>query len=244
MDKEKFEQYKKLCGGTPDAFYLLSRGIVEVEGCPGEYKSGGYEDLDVHQLLSGGSAVSSAGATLHHYFPEVFIVANSKLPENIEPVSNARVFQKELIEQGVNPEKIILQENSYSTFTEIGELVKLIVNKSLKHVVVITNEFHIKRAKVLLDRIDLLKDLNGYWQEESFQTALKKFKESQPEPKISFVSAEDILSLYNQDYTEMIEKLKKSKEWEKRVASEERGIADILKGTYWSENNSKNFIRP
>jgi len=241
---EILTKYEELCGGTPDAFYLLARGVVESKTLPGKYESGGYEDLDAQKLLSGGKAVSSAGAQLHKYFPQTLIVANTKLPQGREPYSNALVYQEELIAQSVNPKNILLQENSYSTFTEIGEMIKLIISRDLHHVVILTNEFQIERAKAFLGKIETLQDPNGYSQNTDFREAIKQFKMIQFQPKIIFVSAEDILSLCSKYNASLIEKVKETPTWIKRVASENQGAVDILNGTYWTQNNSKYFIKP
>ncbi len=244
INSETLEQFATLCGGVPDAIYLLARGVVESREHRGEYQSGGYEDLDAQGLLSGGKAVSSAGAQLHILFPETLIIANTKLPIDKEPRSNAQIYKEELISQGVKPDVILLQENSYSTFTEIGEMIKLIVARNLKHVVLITNEFQIKRAQAFLDKFETLKDPNGYWQDRVLQASVKEFRSLSPSPRITFVSAEDILSLNSKHNSELIGAVKKSPEWLRRVTSEDQGTSDILNGTYWTKNISKNFIQP
>jgi len=231
-DFSKREQYEQLCGGAPDAFFVLGGGVVK-NTKTGEPKSGSYRDNDTHNLLSGSKARVVAAAELHQYFPEAAVVANSSLKN--EKTSNAQLFAKEMIERGVDESKVILQQNSYNTFTEMLELVRMIVDNNWKHAVVVTNEFQIPRARIMLEKIDELHDPNNYWQRSEIQKALDQFRKIKDSVTVSFVSAEDALPIKSSKYIRIVAEAKASPGWQARVASEQQGVGQIERGEYWND---------
>ncbi|MDO8558500.1 MAG: YdcF family protein [bacterium] len=231
VETERKEAYERLCEGKPDALYILARDIVKNEAT-GEYKSGSYGSKgDVHGLMGGAKARSIAAAELHRFFPEAKVVANSWI--KTEPASFARVTAEELQKRGVDEKTIILQENSYSTFTELLELIKLIAANDWHHVSVITSDFHIPRSKAMLEHIDELHDPNGYWEQPEVQEALKKFKEMRSSVRITFVSAEEVLLATSPHYKKVVDEARGLPAWKTTMEMEQAGTAQVLEGTYW-----------
>lgn len=229
LESEKKKIYERLCEGKPDVLFILARGVVENKAT-GEFKSLGYGDTDPHGMVGGAKARSIAAAELHHFFPDSLVVANSLIQQM--PASMARVTAQELKKRGVEQEKIIIQENSYSTFTELIELIRLIVQNNWHNVAVIANEFHIPRAQAMLAHINDLHDPNGYSKKPEVQEALRKIKEIQS-VHIAFVSAEEVLLMANPHYKKVIDAARQLPAWKETVEKETVATIQVQAGEYW-----------
>lgn len=210
-----------------------------------EYKTGSYRDLDPHGLMSGGKARSIAAAELSQSFPGAKMVALSTLPpKDAEPKKPlAEVTVQDLKHYGVEEEKILLYEDSYSTLTELMGLISLAVKNSWKHVVVITNEYHTPRAQLLLEKVSEIKDDNpSYqkaWEATNMTELFPKFKELNT--KVTFVSAETVLPIRSRHYSKIIEEMKKTDAHKARVKREKESILHLHNGTY-GKNPAATFI--
>lgn len=230
---KKRETYERLCEGKPDALFILAHD-VEKNDATGELKSGSYSHTDPLGRIGGAKARSLAGAELQHFFPDALIVANSWSIQGGERVSHADVTAEELGKRGVNEKDILRQERSYSTFTEIIELIKLIVEKNWHHVAVIANEFQISRAEAMLDSVHRLHDSNGESDKPEVQEALEKFAHMKTlgVVKIKFVSAENVLTSFGPKYKRLIDRVKESPEWKRTMEMEKEGEERLRAGTY------------
>ena len=65
-DPIKKEKYINICEGEPDAIFILAKTLVD--GKHGERKIGGYNDVDIHNTMSGGHARNKAAVELYKYF--------------------------------------------------------------------------------------------------------------------------------------------------------------------------------
>jgi len=222
---------ERLCGGTPDAVSILSGSVVkrDLRNGGARYSSGSYAELDVAGLLNGGKARAIAAAEIARFYPCVAIIANGHTYENAP--SDARIMKEELGRFGASTDHVILQEKSYSTFTEFVELVKYVAEHKWRRIVIVTNEFHIPRAQELLRHIDSLRDPYGVSMDPDFRAALPAFRDRAPE--IVFVSAEAVLLLRNPSYQRIVDRAKASPEWQKRAAKEAQGLKQLQQGTYW-----------
>ncbi len=229
-DEEKKQKYIELCEGSPDALYILSASLLK-KGKVERITTGSYADENLHGTMNGGRARDIALAELQHSFPESPVVAATWIKKE-GPKSYARLTAEYLKNKGVSEDKIILQEKSYSTFTELIELIKLIVEKDWKHVAVVTNEFQIERAQAMLEHIHELHDPNGYWQQPEVQNALEKFLNAK-DVKVTFVSAEKVLPLIDSRYIKVIDEARKLPLWEETIKLENEGARQIRDGEYW-----------
>jgi len=174
--KSKKEEIETLLEGEPDCLYILGQGIKENRNANNvlansnlPLKSTSYSaryNDGFEDLIIAGKARVIAAKELTDNFPETQIVACSRAKMQLSnftektTVSLASVMSQELQRLGVDKNKIIMQERSYSVFTELIELVKLIVKNKWGHVVVLTNEYQILRCQTMFERIDSLKDPN------------------------------------------------------------------------------------
>ncbi|OGG58834.1 hypothetical protein A2765_00435 [Candidatus Kaiserbacteria bacterium RIFCSPHIGHO2_01_FULL_56_24] len=247
------EAIRQLCNGTPEAISMLARRVVvEGENLGGGKRAprttlGGYDEQDIHGNVAGSKAGRIATETLHELFPAAKILTNSTTPRRdaetgeTEIERHADVAKAELVQKGVPAGLIEVQEHSMSTFTELLELIQRIVENDWHHVVVVGHELQKQRALLMLDRLyELLpKEPSGYIErhpdKENLKKALDAFKDARKDITITFVSAEDVLSLKDPRYKEVVEKARQSPAWEKMRANEERGADQIRSGVYWAK---------
>lgn len=125
----------------------------------------------------------------------------------------AEIIKSELVELGVPPENIIKEEQSGNTWQQLQELKKIIVEKKIEGVIIISNEYHLARIKAMIEKDSELKKM--------FDTA-----------KIKLQSAEKIIIKNDPDQKKEIENVYKSKAMRERIALEQKGVIDIKKGRY------------
>jgi DUF218 domain len=232
-DKVKRQEIERLCGGRPDVFSILSGSIVKRKLRNGRerYSSGSYRDRDVAGLVSGGKARVIAAAEIARFYPNVPILANGNTYENAPP--DARIIKGELRRFGVSSNLVLLQENSYSTFTEFVELVKFVAEHRWGRIVIITNEFQVPRAQEFLRQIETLHDPYGVSKGREFRAALPIFRELAPE--VAFVAAETILPLRNPRYHKIVAEAKTTPAWQERTEKDAQGLRQLQQGTYWND---------
>ena len=224
-------EIERLCGGTPDVLSILSGSIVKRQLWNGRlrYSSGSYTELDVAGLVSGGKARVIAAAEIARFYPGVIILANGNTFENAPP--DARVIKEELTRYGASHRRVLLQQMSYSTFTELVELVKLVAEHKWHRIAIITNSFQVPRAQELLKQIHILHDPYGASKDPDFRAGLPVFNELAP--RIVFVAAEAVLPLRSRRYQKLIDKATGRPEWQERAARETQGLKQLQEGTYW-----------
>lgn len=236
----KKEVYEKICEGIPDAIFVFG-GIIVKNEATGEFKSGSYGDPDPHGLLAGSKARSVAAAEIYRQFPDSKVVTTSTIPargdEPAKPFSE--VTAKELEHYGVRHEDIIQYPDPYSTFTELIGLMKLVVENKWQHPVIITNEAQAERTRLLLERISSIKDNNdsykAAWEEIDMDNIINEYNELNP--KVVVVSSESILPVRDERYSKIIEQVRKTELYKKRVESETKAEKDIIDGTYGMPQN-------
>ena len=164
-----------------------------------------------------------AVAELALCFPQTKIIITSyPFHRKIKKISAIR---EELELLSVLKNRIILEKISTNTLSQIEESVKIIYKKEIKKVVFITNEYHIPRLSTI------------YKNFESLASPDKKTKRIVQEIKCSgtrveFIAAEAILPYRDKKYIKIINHLKKSPAYQKRIQNEERGLSMIKSGQY------------
>ncbi|HLG90748.1 MAG TPA: ElyC/SanA/YdcF family protein [Candidatus Saccharimonadales bacterium] len=136
--------------------------------------------------------------------------------------------------QGVQPERVILQDKSTTTFTELIELVKYMAQYDWQHVVVVAGETQKGRAQLMLEQLATLQDKDAAWKEPEFRAALERVGE--PKLKVTIVSSEDILPIRDGRYARLIAAAKSSETWKKRELMDHQAVADLRSGRYWKNS--------
>jgi uncharacterized SAM-binding protein YcdF (DUF218 family) len=202
----------------PEAIFVLSGNIVR-KGNPGyPYASTAYADGDAHGLL-GGKARVIAAAELARRLPRAAIVTTSRVDSRDAPVeggrpTHARVMADELARLGVAPGRILLEEESTSTTTELIALIRMVAAHGWRDVAVVTSAYHVARARALF-------------------AALSPSVDPAAAPsRVAFIAAEGILPLRSRHYRALIARMARTRAYERRVASERAGIAALARGAY------------
>lgn len=77
--------------------------------------------------------------------PQTVIIVSGGIKKN-KKLSEAVVIRQELTNQGISPEKIIMEERAQNTHENI-KFAKLLIPEYAKHGILVTNDFHMFRAK-------------------------------------------------------------------------------------------------
>ena len=231
------EAIERLCGGQPDALYLLSgvSEIIDPETGEKRYKPGSYKDVDWNGYMTGGKGRALAIVELAKRFPNAVVAVNSSTfnVRNPEAPTDADVMAEYIEHLGVPQERIMKQDRSTTTFTELIELIKYIAENRWNHVVVMAGETQKPRAEEMLRQIETLQDPANAWNEADFRAALEEIKKI--DPKITFVSAEDVLPFRDGRYAALITEARKSDTWKAREALDKKAVEDLKSGMYWKK---------
>lgn len=225
-DKEKIEKYKQLLNKSK-AIFILDSDIKEISQ-KDHYRSTSYKDLDSHGFLAGGHARVIAAAEIGKYFPEVKLITTSYYQPD-KPI-HAEIYARELEKLSIPKNQIELEKKSTSTLTSLIEMVKLAKNHDWKEMSILTSDFHVPRTQEMYHQLkDLAENFN--LADEEFSKAWNYFKK-EGGLKISFIVAEEILLLRDSRYKTIIEEVKKTEAYKKRVESEKKGVKQLKEGTY------------
>src|SRR3989344_1923662 len=218
---EKIFQHQK-----PDAIAVFSMDIVATRGRE-DFKSGSYADLDARGFISGGKANVVAAAEVAKYFPEATIVTDTRDRDaSRNRPTHASVYASEIQRLGVPKERILMEENSVNTIEELVEIIKMAVQHDWHNVAIIRNDFCVERTREMLTQLPSLAKPDDH----EFVEAFRKFNDSGR--KITFVTAEDILLVRNPRYARLLEKVRDTPAYKKRVGAEAQGLSDLRNSRY------------
>ena len=210
----------------PDAIAVFSMDIVAARGRE-DFKSASYADLDVRGLVSGGKADVVAAAEVAKCFPEAMIVTDTRDRDaSHNRPTHASVYASEIQRLGVPREHILMEENSVNTIEELAAIIKMAVNHNWHSVAIILNDFHVERTREMLAQLPSLAKPDDY----EFAEAFRKFNDGGG--KIVFIKAEDILLVRNPRYARLLEKVRETPAYKKRVEAETQGLRDLREGKY------------
>lgn len=208
-------------------------------------------------LIGGTEARILAVLELAEYFPGARIITLSHKVdrENNNYVSLALKARLELHRKGLSLSRISLLEKSTSTFTELIELIKYSSFNKWKTNIVVTNNYHLERAKLMYYLLT-----NKARQDVLYKICLNELKSSDTglfencwrelvkcaEDNFSrgmetiFIPAEEILPERYVFYEKVIDKVVTLESFLNMEAIEEEGVRMIVKGTY-DFNHNHNF---
>lgn len=125
----------------------------------------------------------------------------------------ADVMKQELEERGVAKDLIITETESGSTFQQLQQLKRMILEKSIEGAQVISNEYHLPRIEAIIES-------------DAELTVMLKMG------NLALVSAESIVIAHNARWKADIEKAYESDAMKDRIAKEQEGVRQIKDGTY------------
>ncbi len=261
IGKLTIEQGRKLFegiwgGGVPDALSFIPRRILP-RAETGSMKQGGKDDYDIHGNAADSNMGLVAIRTLNKYFGDATLITNSyvkAIPEKNWPEErHAEVARAQLIKFGIPEykddahmeEKIISQDRSFSTLTELLENIRIFVENyekyGWKHLVLIahgtqtTSGTKIGRIPAMIKMIDTVRDPADYRNtRDRIQDALQKFHalESAGKIKLSVISYEDVVERISKRHAMKVAEVKNSEKWMKTRSNDDDAAEAILKGTY------------
>ena len=221
--RQKRDVYKRLVGFSPEVIVLMSGGMIKETQKDGavKYRSTKINEGDAFGILWG-EARALAVAELAAYFPSSAIIVTSSPAGN---VAMAQSIREELGRFFVSRDRIILEESSTNTLSQIGEAVKIVYKMRIRRVVFVTSKYHVPRANAIYKNFEFLAVAN----EEARRTILKAKCSG---VRVKFVAAETILPYRDQKFVDIIALMEKSSAYRKRILNEKRGLSMIKSGGY------------
>lgn len=214
-------------GDLPEEIFILSGGITEANpGANGEkrYESTAYSDEDVHGLAGGGRVAVIAAAEIGKVLPEMKLITTSTVEKDAP--SHAAVMKAELVKRGINPDQVILEEESASIFTELVEMVKLAVKNNWSRIGIIANDFRLPRTRAMFTNMELI--IN--YDDPEFMAAITEFRKRNID--IAFIPAEEVLENVSGHWRKLFSDFRESEGYVKRIAAEAKGLKDLEEGRY------------
>lgn len=134
------------------------------------------------------------------------------LAEGLKP-SIASVLKTELLALGILSEHILMEERSYSTFSQLLELNAIILKLKPEQLIIVSNEWHLPRVEAMIKRKPELQELS--------------------KQKHQLYAAEEVLLRENDGiWKEAIENVRLSDDVRDHIAKERQGVDQIQLGTY------------
>ncbi|MDE1919360.1 MAG: YdcF family protein [Patescibacteria group bacterium] len=206
---------------TPDALIVFSGGsVAEKNPKTGEtsYRSTTYAESDAFGTL-GGYARVQAAALLARTYPQAFLVTTGK--EGPDDKSHANIQAAELVALGVPRERIVLEESSVNTKSQIEESLRIVREREWRRVLFISNEYQIGRIRAFVEHLP-----------------------ERPVCDILYQSAEDVLAKDDPAFAAEFARIKESEPYHRRLAAEARGVAAIKSGSYRPASTEDKRERP
>ena len=188
---------------SPDAIIIFSAGVMPLEG--GGWRTTTYNESDTFGTMGGRDRVEAA-ALLAKQYPNAYLVTTCQRMDYVLPTL-ASTYAEELCALGVPNERIIKEEVSINTGTSVEQIMRIAQEKKWKQLLLLSSEFQLPRIEAF------------YEQEKS-------------DIKATMVSSESVLIKHDPAFAERFEEVKKTLEYQKRLAAEARGVAAVKSGTY------------
>lgn len=214
----------------------------------------------------GGKARALAGVELEKYFPEAIIVTDSRYPvkqENSDsltlPEVHSEIYAEFLERHGVPQEKIKQETDSTTTLEGLINFLEMAINEDKENLVIITNDYHIERTKEMLKMLTneklastklkyLIAKLSEDYRKKigveiinseksEIKFTDKSFLDKVKSMSIKIVSAEKILGERDPRYKKLFDATRNMTAYQKRVATEKKGITQLKKGNYGRPKN-------
>lgn len=222
-----------LVEGAPDAFFIFA-GAMTYDETKGEYVTASFDTYDENSALAIGVPLPSGGrdrvlaaCEMHDAFPEAYFVAMSKTRDGNKP-TYASVIRKELLEKGVEDHRILFQDVSVDTVTELKETARLAMERGWNNAAIIVSKWQVPRAEALLNHIEDFADRDEETLLSSFANAIKT-----ETILVQFLDTTTVLSAINDTYTRFFgETLANDPGMLARIRAEAEGVRQIAKGTY------------
>lgn len=127
------------------------------------------------------------------------------------------VLKRELLGLGVRDERIVEENRSIDTLTQLMEVSRLLESLEVDKLKLISNGWHLPRIKAIIEA----------------HSELGKLKTALGLGDLEFIDADELLLKRDpSNWQQIIETARSSQAYQDRLAIEKRGVADILTGQY------------
>lgn len=200
---------------TPDAIVVFSAGTISYEeGGQERWRTTTYDNIDAFGTMGGRDRVEAA-ALLAAKYPDTHVVTTSKRMTG-ESTTLAEVYAAELVALGVARERIIEEVDSTTAGTQVLSALTLAVEKGWQHLLFVSSEFQLARIKAF-------------------------YEKARSDITVELVSSESMLEENDPSFTARFNEIKKTEAYQKRLASEARGLEALKAGTYTSAPPDKKY---
>ncbi len=221
---------KPFGGEKPDAIIALSGGIRPSISSVSEtgFKTLSYADRNETGVVVPAKTRVIATAAIARVLPDVPIVTNSV--DRTQPTwpSMAQVVADELVHRGVDADRIIKEETSFNTATQLIEMLKLAVDNDWKKLAVIANDWYFPRLGEFYGRLGEVVSYEDPKQNEEFHAVLARFEEMGGQ--VSLISSEEVMTLAQPRFRTLIAMAEGA--MQETYASEKRGLSALRRGKY------------
>lgn len=177
----------------------------------GVWRTSGVDDPGDHAGATFDSFRILAGATLARRHPDALLILSGGAQPGAE--SCASVARRELIELGLNENRMILEERSHSVHQQLYEIGTIAKTRRLRHLLLVTNEWHHPRLQAVIEHAPKLE----MWRELEWER----------------VDAEHImLESGNPEWAAMVAAERVHPKLVERITMEEQGARQVIDGTY------------
>ncbi len=216
--------------GAPDVIFSFSGGIKQHDSAETGFRTLAYSDLSEHGLVTGSRTRVIATAEIAEVFPHLPIVTNSFNRFDATEPTMASVVEKELVDRGIDSERILREERSFSTITQLIEMVRESNSHEWAKLVVVGNEWHFPRMEAMFNNLETVVRYADAEEDAKFKADLQKFRDRKV--MVNFVASEAVMRAANDHYGTYLDAAEQTEGFSKSIAAEVKGLADLEAGVY------------
>jgi uncharacterized SAM-binding protein YcdF (DUF218 family) len=217
-------------GELPDAIIALSGGIRPSISSVSEtgFKTLSYADKNETGVVVPSKTRVIATAAIANAIPDVPIVTNSVDRTQPEWPSMASVVADELVHRGVDRDRIILEEESFNTATQLIEMINLAVDNGWQRLSIVANDWYFPRLGEFYNQLRNVVSYEDPAENAAFHAALDRFEEMGGQ--VSLVGSEEVMILAEPRFRTFFAMAEHA--LEETLASERRGLEALRAGRY------------
>ena len=198
----------------PEAIVILGGGMVK--NPDGSFRTTNFNEKGDRSGVTGDRLrVEAANYLFKENSNRTIIVSGGQGMMKIGVHPNiSTVIKKELIKLGIPENKIIEEDRTNNTYQQLVELKKILKEKEIKDVIMVTNKWHMPRTQLMIENV-------------------KEFKDFYKKINLKFLTAEEVALKHDKNkWQRIINDAYSSQVMKERLKLEQNGIKQIKDGTY------------